>query len=201
MGPRGSSDRTKAQIVRIARELFATHGIEAVSVRRIAMVAGIDQALVHHYFGTRSALITAVIRAEVEAAATMSLTPTGDSNDLLRQILGHYLGAGQTTAVLIARAQLAGLAPETMVPEGVVRPLALLARGIAEGQAASSWVGTSIDPALVSVVAGAAMMGLAVLAPWLLTGVGLAADELDARRDEIVDILVWFINAAAGTSA
>lgn len=184
--------------MRCARELWAAQGFAAVSVRRIAAAAGVDQALVHHYFGTRDALIAAVIRAEVEAAATLSLTPTSDPDDLLRQIINHYLGTGRTTGLLITRAELAGLAPEAMVPEGAVRPLSVLARGIAERQAANGRPDATLDPALVSAVAGCVMLGLPALAPWLLSGAGLSADDFEARRDEIVEILVWFINSASG---
>jgi AcrR family transcriptional regulator len=51
-----------------AREEFAAKGYDGATVRSIAARAGVDPALVHHYFGTKEALFTNAIRFPVEPA-------------------------------------------------------------------------------------------------------------------------------------
>jgi AcrR family transcriptional regulator len=50
--PAGSSN-TREKIRDCARELFARNGIKNTSIRAVAAAAGVDSALVHHYFGTK----------------------------------------------------------------------------------------------------------------------------------------------------
>ncbi|MFI1312112.1 TetR family transcriptional regulator [Streptomyces albidoflavus] len=54
--PRPGENRTREQILDGARECFAERGYDATSVRRIAETAGVDQALVHHFYGTKGKL-------------------------------------------------------------------------------------------------------------------------------------------------
>ncbi|MCI4675570.1 TetR/AcrR family transcriptional regulator [Candidatus Mycolicibacterium alkanivorans] len=58
--PPGTSD-TRDRILKAARELFAANGIDRTSVRAVAAAAGVDSALVHHYFGTKQQLFAAAI--------------------------------------------------------------------------------------------------------------------------------------------
>lgn len=48
-----------------ARELFAEHGIDAVSMQDVATKAGVSKANVFHHFATKEALYIAVMRANV----------------------------------------------------------------------------------------------------------------------------------------
>ncbi len=49
-----------------ARELFARNGIDRTSIRAVAEGAGVDAALVHHYFGTKQQLFAAAIRIPID---------------------------------------------------------------------------------------------------------------------------------------
>jgi AcrR family transcriptional regulator len=49
-----------------ARELFARNGFDKTSIRAVAAGAGVDPALVHHYFGTKHRLFTAAIRIPID---------------------------------------------------------------------------------------------------------------------------------------
>ena len=52
--PGGSkSERTKLRIQQAAARLFASRSFETVSTRAIAKEAGVDAALIHHYFGSK----------------------------------------------------------------------------------------------------------------------------------------------------
>jgi AcrR family transcriptional regulator len=63
--PPGPSD-TRDRILTSARELFARNGIDKTSIRAIASAAGVDAALVHHYFGTKQQLFVAAVRIPID---------------------------------------------------------------------------------------------------------------------------------------
>jgi AcrR family transcriptional regulator len=63
--PAGSSD-TQDRILVSARELFARNGIGNTSIRAVAAAAGVDSALVHHYFGTKEKLFAAAVRIPID---------------------------------------------------------------------------------------------------------------------------------------
>jgi len=63
--PAGSSD-TRERILASARTLFAHNGIDRTSIRAIAAGAGVDAALVHHYFGTKQQLFAAAIQLPID---------------------------------------------------------------------------------------------------------------------------------------
>lgn len=63
--PAGVSD-TRERILARARELFARNGIDNTSIRAVAAAAGVDSALVHHYFGTKQQLFAAAIALPVD---------------------------------------------------------------------------------------------------------------------------------------
>ena len=65
----GSSRRQLEHAERIlasARELFARNGIRNTSIRAVAAAAGVDSALVHHYFGTKEQLFAAAVRIPID---------------------------------------------------------------------------------------------------------------------------------------
>ena len=63
--PAGSSD-TRDRILDNARVLFARNGIASTSIRAVAAAAGVDSALVHHYFGTKEKLFAAAVRVPID---------------------------------------------------------------------------------------------------------------------------------------
>lgn len=58
--PRGVSD-ARERIIAAAVEEFGEHGYEAATIRLIAARAGVDSALVHHYFGTKADLFAEAV--------------------------------------------------------------------------------------------------------------------------------------------
>lgn len=59
--PRTESAGTRDRILDAAREEFSERGYEKTSVRGIAKSAGVDSALVHHYFGTKEQVFEAAV--------------------------------------------------------------------------------------------------------------------------------------------
>jgi AcrR family transcriptional regulator len=63
--PAGNSD-TRDRILSSARVLFARNGIANTSIRAVAAAAGVDSALVHHYFGNKEKLFAAAVRVPID---------------------------------------------------------------------------------------------------------------------------------------
>ena len=64
-GRRGGDSGTREAILDAARKRFAAHGYAGATIRRIAADAGVDPALVHHFFGTKERLFAAAVRLPV----------------------------------------------------------------------------------------------------------------------------------------
>lgn len=60
-------DITRAALIDAAAELFATHGVEGVSIRSINSQAGLAAASVHYHFGSKDRLLDAVLEREGQA--------------------------------------------------------------------------------------------------------------------------------------
>jgi AcrR family transcriptional regulator len=195
--PRGDAAVTRQVILAAARELFAAHGVDGVSVREIAAAAGVNHALVHRYFGTKDDMVAAILLAEGERMSGMG-RPDADpavSLEALHDVLSHALGEGRTSLLLVLRAEIDGLQPEQMLAGSSLRPLALL----------RDWIDThasedaGVDAEALTMVIGAAMMGLASCRPMLAAGAGAQEPDEEALLRRCVDVLVGV--AAVGIGA
>jgi AcrR family transcriptional regulator len=61
-GRRTGSSGSREAILDAARHLFAERGYDGASLRSIAAEAGVDAALVVHFFGSKAGLLTASVR-------------------------------------------------------------------------------------------------------------------------------------------
>jgi TetR/AcrR family transcriptional regulator, repressor for neighboring sulfatase len=176
-----------------------------VTIRDVAAKAGVTHALVHRYFGTKDAIVAEVLRREILAAGSLPVTDKPEHMEpleLLRRTVLNGLTDARNTVLLITRAELAGLEPETMLAGTGFRPIGLMADWLKRQQEqAGDRDREAPDAALVSAVVGGAIFAMQVLAPWLMTTVGLQPQDAETRRDEIVDILMELVTRAAGTPA
>jgi AcrR family transcriptional regulator len=60
-GRRPGDSGSREAILAAARRLFAQHGFSDTSMRAIAAEAGVDAALIVHFFGTKARLLTAAV--------------------------------------------------------------------------------------------------------------------------------------------
>ncbi len=77
-GRRPGNPDTRAAILHAARNAFAQRGFAATSIRKIAADAGVDGALIHHYFGTKQQLFLATMQIEVDIPAKVLRVAQGD---------------------------------------------------------------------------------------------------------------------------
>ncbi|MFI1383115.1 TetR family transcriptional regulator [Embleya sp. NPDC020886] len=71
-GRRGDASATREGILGAARVEFAARGYAGASVRAIARAAGVDPALVHHYFGPKDRVFIAAMDLPLEPEALVA---------------------------------------------------------------------------------------------------------------------------------
>ena len=64
-GRRPGNQDTREAILEAARAAFSERGFDGASIRAIATSAGVDPALVHHYFGSKDQLFLATLQAPI----------------------------------------------------------------------------------------------------------------------------------------
>lgn len=65
VGRAPGSPHNREAILEAARSYFVRHGYERATIRSIAGEAGVDPALVHHYFGSKDRLLVAALQLPV----------------------------------------------------------------------------------------------------------------------------------------
>jgi AcrR family transcriptional regulator len=93
-GRRPGAPDTRAAILAAAREQFACAGFSGTTIRAVAAAAGVDAALVHHYFGTKDDLFVAALELPVDPrivlAPVIEQGPDGAAERMLRVFLSVW---------------------------------------------------------------------------------------------------------------
>jgi AcrR family transcriptional regulator len=93
-GRRPGAPDTRAAILEAARGQFAAAGFSGTTIRAVAAEAGVDAALVHHYFGTKDDLVVAALELPVDPrvvlAPAIEQGPDGAGERMLRVFLSVW---------------------------------------------------------------------------------------------------------------
>lgn len=81
-GRRPGSTDTRGRILEAARVAFGERGFDGATIRDVAGRAGVDSALVHHYFGTKHQLFVAAMEMPVDFAAVVPALLDGPQDRL-----------------------------------------------------------------------------------------------------------------------
>lgn len=144
-GPRSDVD-TRAQILVAARDEFSSNGFDAASVRAVARGAGVDPALVRHYFGTKESLFAASLELPVDPTSVVAAVLEGDPADAGERLLRAFCElwdppAHRERLVAVLRTLVGGGEVAAPVPAfiagHVVGPLAAAAGASDPGRAAA----------------------------------------------------------------
>lgn len=93
-GRRPGPTQTPEAILGAARRLFAERGVQATSVRAIAREAGVNPALVHHYFGTKDQLFLAALNLPFNPADVIAeLLAAGPRSQFAERLVRFFLAA------------------------------------------------------------------------------------------------------------
>lgn len=131
-GRRPGGGDTRAEVLAAARREFAAKGYGGATIRAIAGRAGVDPALVHHYFGNKRQLFVSAIELPVDPDAIIAAALEGDPERAGERMLGAFLrswGTEQGDVLVrsllrsaVADPELLGTLREFML-ETVVAPL------------------------------------------------------------------------------
>ncbi|GAA4223539.1 TetR family transcriptional regulator [Actinomadura meridiana] len=104
-GRRPGPTETRERILAEARDLFAEKGYDGTSLRAIARAAGVDPALVHHFFGHKEGVFVEALRFPVDPAvalAHVTAFPRDRFGELLARTFLGIWGDEERRAPLLA---------------------------------------------------------------------------------------------------
>jgi AcrR family transcriptional regulator len=125
-GRRPGTTETRGAILEAAREAFAAKGFRGTTIRGVAADAGVDAALVHHYFGTKDDLFLAALEVPVDPRQVLPVVLAEGLEGAAERLLSTVLGLWDDPATrrpLIAVVRTS-LAPETranLLQDGLLR--------------------------------------------------------------------------------
>jgi len=163
---RGGPD-TRAQIVEAARVRFAARGFAQTSVRGVAADAGVDPALVHHYFGSKQGLVLAALELPADPrerlGGVVAAGPAEAGEGMLRVLLGVWDDPELGTRMLAAVRGMLEPGGEALFSQGFV-PAVLLPVGEALGLDRPELRMSLVASQLVGLVMSRYVLGLEPLA-------------------------------------
>ncbi|MFF4341567.1 TetR family transcriptional regulator [Kitasatospora sp. NPDC001540] len=91
-GRRPGGEDTRGAVLAAARAEFAARGYQKASMRAIARGAGVDAALLHHYFGTKDRLFMAALEFPLDPRAVAENVFAGDPATVGERVAGFVVG-------------------------------------------------------------------------------------------------------------
>ncbi len=90
-GRRGGGQDTREALLRAAREVFPVEGYDRATVRTIARRAGVDPAMVNHWFGGKENLFTASVAIPINPATIVHEFVTGDPDRIGERMVRRFV--------------------------------------------------------------------------------------------------------------
>lgn len=189
--PQGA-EAVREALIRAAAELFARRGPAAVTVREIARQAQVNHGLVHRHFGSKDALLGAVLGRLAEELAAGAARPgrrrdRGEGNlpPLSAQVFRATRRQGTYWRVL-AHALLEGADP------GSIQPAFPVTRGFVktlERWREAGRIDPALDPRALAASVLALGLGFLMFEPFLLAATGLGQEKPRQRYRALA--LAW----------
>jgi AcrR family transcriptional regulator len=92
VGRRPGNQDTRGQIITAARQAFAAKGFAGASMRGIAAEAGVDAALIHHYFENKEQLFLATVALPLEMPQKLEEVAAGGLDGIGERLVRTLLG-------------------------------------------------------------------------------------------------------------
>ncbi|MBT2528980.1 TetR family transcriptional regulator [Streptomyces sp. ISL-99] len=157
--PEDAGPGARERILQAARDEFAERGYDKTSMRGIAKAAGVDAALVHHYFGTKDDVFAAAIEISFEPAmAVPAVLGQGGTDGIGERLARYFIGVWENPAT---RAPLLAVVRSALTNETAAKVLrTFVLRRLLERVAAELDVP---DPTFRAELAASHMVGIAIL--------------------------------------
>jgi len=155
--PRGETG-SKERIVAAAVHEFGERGYEAATIRAIAARAGVDPALVHHYFGTKADLFAEAAGIPLRPDREVPLLLRGPREEVGARIVRYVLESFERPAVrkrgvMLLRAAVGGTATTPLLAGFLAREMVpRIARAIdaPDAELRATLVGSQIAGMLIA---------------------------------------------------
>lgn len=157
-GSRSGTVETRDRILAAARQEFAARGYDATSVRSIAKAAGVDPALVHHYFGAKEQIFAAATEVSFEPAFSVPDVLAGGLEGVGERLARSFVSVWENPVTRAPMLAIVRSAVTNDTAAGVLRGIIL--RRLLERVASELKVP---DPRLRAELAGAQMLGMAMM--------------------------------------
>ncbi|GAA0411928.1 TetR family transcriptional regulator [Leifsonia naganoensis] len=184
---RGAASARDA-IVRAAAEEFVERGYEAASLRAVARRAGVDSALVHHYFDGKADLFAAALEAPLRPDRVLDVVLSAPREEIGERLVGYLCeqlddGPAAGRMVVVLRTAL-GSGPGTrMVREFLTREVFSRLAALNDG---------ADDAELRADLASAQIVGL-IVTRYVLKLEPVAAASADELARRVGPVLQWHL--------
>ncbi len=176
-GRRPGQTQTREDILAAARSQFGERGYGGATIRGIAAEAGVNPALVHHFFGSKEQMFVAALNMPINPAMLVDTITQGPRDEIGERVLRLFLGlwsAPETRQTFLALVRSVAGSPK----------VANLLRQFMEDTVLAR-VAAALDiPPLRLTGAAAQMMGLAVMR-YIVCAEPLAS----ASDDEVIELV------------
>ena len=177
-------------ILAAAKELFAGRSPSRVSLREIATKAGVNYGLIHHYFGTKDAILAALVQ-EASAAGAARMDGTTTVDDALAVLLDG--NGSDAHARMLAWSILEEVDLSSLVEASPA--IAHLATTIASDQ------GEEIDARIAAAAIVSAVLGWRMFAPFVREAAELGDRPAREVDQDVVAAIVTMAGAFRPTTS
>jgi AcrR family transcriptional regulator len=91
-GRRPGQTETREHILAAARNQFGERGYDGATIRGIAAEAGVNPALVHHFFGTKDQVFVAALELPINPSLVVATLVDGPREQIGERVLRLFLG-------------------------------------------------------------------------------------------------------------
>jgi AcrR family transcriptional regulator len=92
-GRRPGATRTRARLLEAARAQFGSRGFDRTSLRAIAGEAGVDQALIIHFFGSKLGLFVEAVELPIDPEVGIRHITDGPMAEIGERVANFVIGA------------------------------------------------------------------------------------------------------------
>jgi AcrR family transcriptional regulator len=126
-GRRGGNAASRDHILEAARRQFAEHGFEGTSLRQVARAAGVDPAMIHHFFKGKDELFALSVELPADPEQVLSGVAGSDPRQraelIVRAVLRLWESPAQPSLVAFLRGTLGSKAKTALLREMVNRTI------------------------------------------------------------------------------
>lgn len=186
-GPRPGGADTRGDILEAAEQVFSEEGYDKGSIRGVARSAGVDPALVRHYFASKTELFVEAMRPRIDLDAQVERLAEGDPELVGERVMTFFVDVWDRPLVGARILQIMKAALSHPEVAQVVRKV--IVEGVVEKVAAR--VGAA-EPRLAAGMTVSQVFGVAMLrhAAKIEPLASMPAEELVARYAPVVTRLL-----------